>query len=240
MSSVEVYVVVEGATEQTFIRDVVAPTMSYQGVYLHAALIGKPGHKGGNIRFDRAKTDIGNFLRQRRDTYISTMFDYFRIDPGWPGMDEARQQGTGRATLTAQEKAIVLESATQGALVQACPDLDVRGRFIPYIGMHEFEALLFSDPRVLGEIAEIDPVAIHRILDQHGEPEEIDDDPVWAPSRQLAALNANYRKVAMGKAIAEAIGVPTLRQRCSHFNDWLNRLEALIMRRDVRPEKTSS
>ena len=51
MSSVEVFVVVEGQTEQTFVRDVLAPWMADKRIYMHAALIGKPGHKGGDIRF---------------------------------------------------------------------------------------------------------------------------------------------------------------------------------------------
>jgi len=80
MNSVDIYIVVEGPTEQTFVRDVLAPQMAHEGIYLHPVLIGKPGHKGGDVRFIRAKNDIGNFLRQRSDTYISTMFDYFRID----------------------------------------------------------------------------------------------------------------------------------------------------------------
>ena len=69
MSSVDIYIVVEGQTERTFVRDVLAPYMAVKGIYLYPALIGKPGHKGGNIHFDRAKNDIGNFLRQRKDTY---------------------------------------------------------------------------------------------------------------------------------------------------------------------------
>jgi len=57
MNNVEVYVVVEGQTEQTFIRELLAPSLSYKGIYLHPVLIGKPGHKGGDIRFERAITD---------------------------------------------------------------------------------------------------------------------------------------------------------------------------------------
>lgn len=85
MSSIEIYIIVEGQTEQTFVRDVLAPQMKHKEIYLLPSLIGKPGQKGGNIRFDRAKTDIGNFLKQRTGTYVSTMFDYFRIDSRWPG-----------------------------------------------------------------------------------------------------------------------------------------------------------
>jgi hypothetical protein len=105
MNSIEIYMIVEGQTEQTFVRDVLAPQMANQGIYLYPALIGKSGHKGGNIRFDRAKQDIGHDLKQRHDTYISTMFDYFRIDSRWPGKKEVDQKIQNGATLTANDKA---------------------------------------------------------------------------------------------------------------------------------------
>jgi len=227
MSSMDVYVVVEGQTEQTFVRDVLGPATSHQGVYLYPALIGKPGHKGGDIRFDRAKNDIGNFLRQRQETYVSTMFDYFRIGGDWPGRPEIDRLIKSGGALTAGQKANILETATQQAIEELYPQSNARQRFIPYIEMHEFEALLFSDARVLAEKADIDISAINRILDEHGEPEEINDDPLQAPSKQIMALNNSYRKVAMGKAITETIGIANLRQKCSHFNAWLDELERL-------------
>ena len=42
-----VIVDVEGQTEQTFIREVLAPWLAAEGIFLTARLIGKPGHKGG-------------------------------------------------------------------------------------------------------------------------------------------------------------------------------------------------
>jgi hypothetical protein len=227
---VRVYVVVEGPTERTFVRDVLAPAMSCQGVHLYPALIGGSSHKGGNIRFDRAKTDIRNFLRQRPDTYVSTMFDYFRIDADWPGRADALRRVRSGATLRAGERATILETAMQRAIEEACPNLDVQRRFVPYIGMHEFEALLFSDARILSEKAEIDISVVDRILDECGEPEEINDDPQKAPSRQIMALNSSYRKVAMGKTITETIGIRTPRKKCTHFDEWLVRLEGLTVR----------
>ena len=97
MSSVEVYIVVEGQTEQTFVRDILSPQMECKGIYLYPALIGKPGHRGGNVRFDMARNDIGHFLKQRNGTYVSTMIDYSMIDPNWPGMSEvSRKIRTGK------------------------------------------------------------------------------------------------------------------------------------------------
>lgn len=234
MSSVEVYVVVEGPTEQTFVRDVLAPRMASDQIYMHAALIGKPGHKGGDIRFDRAAADIGNFLKQRDDIYVSTMFDYFRIEPVWPGRPEvSRQIGNGRI-FTATEKAQVLEAATMNEVVGLFAAYGAEHRFIPYIEMHEFEALLFSDPNVLSEKIGLNVSQIQTILDGYSSPEEINEDPAKAPSKRLIELRSGYRKVAYGKTISEAIGIQIIRKQCTHFNAWLKRIERL---RSVRGDK---
>ena len=227
MSSVEIYVVVEGQTEQTFVRDVLAPEMAYKKIYLYPALIGKPGHKGGDIRFERAKVDIGKFLKQRPDIYVSTMFDYFRIDENWPGRDIVRQKIENGAVLSAAEKANTLETATLTRIKKLFPDCDVESRFVPYIEMHEFEALLFSNAEILAQKIGVGIDLINNILAEYNGPEEINDDPVKAPSKQLEVFNPAYRKVAMGKTIADSIGIQEMRNQCPHFNDWLTRLEHL-------------
>jgi hypothetical protein len=227
MNSVDIYIVVEGQTEQTFVRDVLAPHMAHKGIYLRPALIGKPGHKGGDIRFERAKNDIGNFLRQRNDTYISTMFDYFRIDSKWPGKSEIGRQIRHGTTLTAITKAKLLEDATHIEIVQSFSDCDSENRFVSYIEMHEFEALLFSNADILAEKTEIDVSLVRRIIANYDNPEEINDDPANTPSKRLEALKNGYRKVAMGKMVSEAIGIEGIRRKCPHFNNWLSKLEQL-------------
>jgi len=227
MNSVDIYIVVEGPTEQTFVRDVLAPQMSHEEIYLHPVLIGKPGHKGGDVRFVRAKNDIGNFLRQRSDTYISTMFDYFRIHPKWPGRAEVRRRIRNGATLTAIHKAEILETATRNKIVRAFSEYDSGNRFVPYIEMHEFEALLFSDADILAEKVGIDISQIRGILEEYTNPEEIDDNPAKAPFKRLGALKDGYRKVAMGKTVSEAIGIQAIRRQCPHFDNWLTKLEHL-------------
>ncbi|ABQ26967.1 DUF4276 family protein [Geotalea uraniireducens] len=233
MSSIEIYIVVEGQTEQTFVRDVLAPQMAHKGIYLLPALIGKPGQKGGDIQFDRAKTDIGNFLKQRPETYVSTMFDYFRIDSEWPGRAEVSRQIRNGSSLTAIQKADILEAATNSEIVKEFTGYNAESRFIPYIEMHEFEALLFSDADVLAEKTDIDVSKIQEIIGKYNSPEEINDDPAKAPSKRLEALKNGYRKVANGKTISEAIGITTIRKQCTHFNNWLTRLECLQMRVNV-------
>jgi len=228
MSSIEVYVVVEGQTEQTFIRDVLAPEMGCKGIYLYPVIIGKPGHKGGNVLFDRAKADISMFLKQRHNTHVTTMFDYFRLEANWPGNVDMPKG------LTASSKARKIEIATAEKISELFPSHNIGKRFIPYIQMHEFEALLFSSADVLATESGIRKSDIEAILRECGCPEEINDGPDTAPSKRIMRYNASYRKVAMGKTISEAIGIKKMREECSHFNEWLQSIERLVSKPGVQ------
>ena len=104
------------------------------------------------------------------------MFDYFRLDPNWPG--NVKMQGRP----TAKEKAERIEDATLAKIRDLFPDYNVEERFIPYIEMHEFEALLFSEASILANKIGVDTGQIEDILDEFGEPEEINDGQDTAPS----------------------------------------------------------
>ena len=224
----EVYIVVEGQTEQSFIRDVLAPYLAPQGLYLIPSIIGTPGHKGGVIKFERAKHDIGLFLKQRPDTYVSTMFDYFRIDPAWPGYAHNEKTLKQGVKLSAGEKAQGLELETEKQIIDSFSPQQAEQRFIPYISMHEFEALLFSHADILADKTGIALETIQAIIAQYDNPEEINQSADNAPSKRLHALKRGYKKVLMGKVISEAIGIAHIRQQCPHFDAWLLRLENLL------------
>lgn len=49
----EVVVLVEGQTEQRFVREVLAPYMAARYVYLLPIVLSKQGQKGGDVRFAR-------------------------------------------------------------------------------------------------------------------------------------------------------------------------------------------
>lgn len=227
MNNLSIYIIVEGKTEQTFVRYVLAPTLANKKIFLHPVLIGKPGQKGGNVSFERAKRDIGLLLKQRRNTYISTMFDFSQIDPKWPGREEIQKKTNKGTILTAAEKASILEKETHNEAVNLFSKYDAASRFIPYIQMHEFESLLFSDEIVLAKNIGVERKEISTILQSYKNPEEINDEPSHSPSKYLMNLMPRYRKIAMGKTISESIGIETMRKSCSHFNEWLTRLEHL-------------
>jgi len=221
MSSAAVIAIVEGQTEQTFIREVLAPELAKRSVFISAALLGRPGHKGGNVSFVRALDDIGRHLKQRPDTYVTTLLDFFRIDPGWPGRSDIGAGGSARA------KAAVIERATLAAVKAKYPSLDIDRRFLPYVAMHEFEALLFSEAGILADALGVTEESILEIIQAYGEPEAINDRPQTAPSKRIAQLRRGYRKVTMGSSIARSIGIGRMRRECPHFDRWLTRLEQL-------------
>jgi len=232
MSNVEVYIVVEGKTEQTFVRDILAPYLAPKGIYLTAMQIGKPGHKGGNITFGRVQKDIDKLLQQRPDIYISTMFDYFRIAGDWPGVVQIRQQVQQGQSLSVQDKSEILQQETSKRLRELLRAQNIEQRFIPYIEMHEFEALLFSDAEILAAKLQVPNGQIKNILSDYDSPEEINSAPDKAPSKRLEKLVTGYKKVIMGKVIAQSIGITKIRQECACFNAWVNKLEQLTVKID--------
>lgn len=221
-NSVTVYVITEGQTEQTFIQQVLAPYLAYKGVYLLPSLIGRPRHKGGVVKFERACDDIRRFLSQQSDVFVSTMFDFFRIDPAWPGLNDVRDN------FSSLQKAEALEAATLSRMTDICGSLAVGRRFIPYVSMYEFEALLFSNPEVLSQKAHIQESHIQTVLTECGAPEDINSRPEHAPSKRLEKMASRYKKTVTGITAAKTMGIGVMREKCPHFNDWVSALEALV------------
>jgi hypothetical protein len=213
-----VIAVVEGSTEATFVKDVLAPWIVAHGVSLSARIVGKPGKKGGVGEFDRAFGDIETILERDRRAFVTTMFDYYGMPPSWPGRRAANSQPLAH-------RGEFVEKPIEQQVAERLGS-SLSNRFIPYVQMHEFEALLFSDPHEI--VRGLDDQRIQtrlvQILEQFGNPETIDDDPATAPSKRLTSLHPGYRKIAHGKRIAEAIGIDAIRRKCPHFDGWIERL----------------
>lgn len=220
-SYTEVVVLAEGATEQRFVKQVLAPYMADRGVYLTPVILDKPGEKGGDVKFARAKNDIGKHLKQRKDTWITLLVDYYGIKSDWPGYKESKRQPDHI------QKADVMNQATAEQVQQLFPDHNRSKRFIPYVSMYEIEALYFSDPAWLAEKLGVAQHHIDEILAECGEPEKINDHSTTAPSKRLAALSARFKKTSTGIAIAAGIGIPKMRSACPLFNAWIAKLESL-------------
>ena len=143
------------------------------------------------------------------------MFDLYALPDDFPGGTQAKTR------VDCYKRVEMLEAAMK-------QDID-DSRFIPYIQIHEFEALILSDPQQLDwEYLEHDrPINNLKSMVDGQNPELINDGPTTAPSKRILAEIPEYDKVAAGAAVAAKIGLSTLRQKCRHFNDWLTGLEQL-------------
>lgn len=217
-----VIAIVEGATEQTFVRDILAPHLALQGVMMTARLVGKPGQKGGVGPYSRARRDILAVLRQETAVFCTTLFGFYGMPHDWP-------QRRAAQNAPFDDKAALLEKALQQDISGEMGADFKQERFIPYVQMHEFEALLFTSPVELPALLQQPEktAELQKILDQFDSPEQINDHYDTAPSRRLQALFPQYSKVFHGTLAAQRIGLAAMRQKCPHFSDWLTRLEAL-------------
>jgi hypothetical protein len=109
---IRVHVICEGQTEEMFINEVLAQAFHPLDINLTPALIGKPGHKGGNFRFERLLTDVEKRLLGDRQAYCTTFFDFYGLPEEFPGKVDAGSRNT------MNEKAECLLEAMTGKLRQ--------------------------------------------------------------------------------------------------------------------------
>jgi len=220
---IRVYAVVEGHTEVAFFRGVMAPYLGEKNVFVVPILLGKPQSPGGNVSIQRLRGDIVSQLRRHRESVCTTMFDYYGLPFDFPGKDRV-MPNTGSS-----DKAESIESALRSEIKNTMgPSFDIR-RFVPYVQMHEFEGLLFSDPTAFARSLhspKLEP-ALKGIRDGFGTPEDINDNVDTAPSKRIARLRDEYKKISDGLAAAKAIGLEEMRKQCPHFSAWVAKLESL-------------
>ncbi len=210
-----VLVLVEGQTEETFVSSVLQPHFNQRQVYLYPIL------SGGIKPYQCARRDILATLKSDAGAFCTTMFDYYGMPKSWPGREAAKQK-------VHTEKAATIEHAIQEDISAQLGDDFNRSRLIPYVQMHEFEALLFSNPSALArELKLRDESEVQSIRDRFASPEEINDSEQTAPSKRIKALYAGYQKPRQGILVSRSIGLDVMRTQCPHFDAWIRKLEAL-------------
>lgn len=219
---IRVHIICEGQTEEMFVNEVLSDAFNPLHIALIPALIGRPGHKGGNFKFERLLIDIKARLLKDKTAYCTTFFDFYGLPESFPGKKSAAGQ------TTPQDKAQHLQDALLKKLGDAIPSSALR-RFIPYVQMHEFEGLLFSNPEALaislGNAKLVTP--FQQITSAYASPEAINNHPQTAPSKRIEALYPGYEKPINGSLAALDIGLTTMRKQCALFDGWLTTLQEL-------------
>lgn len=218
---IEVIVIVEGKTEQTFIESILGPYLGHKNIGMIATQVSKPGQKGGDVRFSRVQKDLGNHLKQRPDIYVSTFVDYYGIKE-WPGLDDIPQKATPAKIAKS------MNEATKKRVLSLFSEFNAEQRFIPYIAVHEFEALLFSDATILASHLHIAVSTVDDVLEDCGEPEAINNSPETAPSKRLNSwVKGKFPKITTGIDVAREIGIEKMRDMCPLFDAWLQTFEEI-------------
>jgi hypothetical protein len=217
-----VVVIVEGQTEESFVKGPLAEALWQHQVYLTPIVLGVPGHKGGRPNYARVQKDLLRQLKQDATAYCSTMIDLYGLGQGFPGTPPPRQ-------LTNIQKVEHIERAIKDDICDRIPDFRPDLRLIPYLSLHEYEGLLFSDPDAFAQALTQPGLAVgfHKVRNGFPTPEDINDRPETAPSKRVLTAYSAYRKVIEGTLAARAVGIEKMRQECQHFRSWLEHLEAL-------------
>jgi Domain of unknown function (DUF4276) len=219
---------VEGQTEEDFANEVLRNHLVSKGYHsVEARIVGNARlreRRGGIRPWPSVKKDIMNHLQEDRACFATTMVDYYGLPGAWPGRAESTNRGT------AEEKAQCVQDAMRDDLGAEMGGGDTSRRFVPFVLMHEFEGLLFSDCAAFSRgISRPELEADFRdIREQFSTPEGIDDSPTTAPSKRVQAIVPGYEKPLLGILAVLEIGLTRIQEECPHFRAWLNQLETLL------------
>lgn len=220
------YLTVEGQTEAAFASNVLTPHLANFNVYVAGIRFTGPGRRsdtrvprGGMFnKFSPTLKEMQLWAIEHKspDARFSMMVDLYHLPADFPGFAEAMRKNG----YIEQVKSLLSSLSTSVG----------DKRFIPYLQVHEFEALVLVEPAQLsslydGRNGRIKELA--RKCSLFTNPEEINHGQHSHPKYRIKEILPEYDENIAGPELAEAIGLPTLRDRCPHFGAWLTRLEHL-------------
>ena len=223
------HITVEGHTEAQFVKKILSPYLGERSLYADARCVltskdnrSSVEYRGGWRRgkaYQTVQKDICTWMKEDRsqDVRFTTMFDLYALPNDFPGYEEALNEKDPYRRVTVLERQ--LAKNINGELNDT--------RFIPYIQLHEFEALILADPQKLDwEFLEHDtPIKrlVAMVAREGGNPELIDDGQATAPSKRIINEIPEYagNKATSSPLVTGAIGMSTLLKRCHHFAQWI-------------------
>lgn len=209
------FIYCEGQTEESFINEVLHPYFSKIGIFvIPVVCVTKvtrtKQYRGGVSDYNKVRNELILLCKQYSKYTITTMFDYYAMPHNTPMIDCDEPDLFKRV-------GIIEESITRDIGQPNC-----------FFGLmvHEFEALLFSEPKAFSLIAGDRVVrAVQEIRNSAPSPEHINNSPETAPSKRLGKLIPRYAKVKNGTIVAKSIGMEKLMLECSHFAEWIEKIK---------------
>ena len=208
-----VYIYCEGQTEESFVNDVLYPYFSRMDIYV-TPIIHKTkrtptkAFKGGVSRYAPIKDELIK-LCQDSNCIVTTMFDYYAMPDDTPSIDHQ--------DIDIYKRVDFIENAVNEDI--GCKNL------LFNLVLHEFEALLFSEPQAFEHIANDRVVRqLQAIRNSAETPEHINNSAETAPSKRIQNVVNSYSKVRQGIIVAKYIGIDKMMSECKHFSEWIHRI----------------
>ena len=172
---------VEGPTEDRFVKDILRPHLEERGVTPISTILttkkvkAGPDFKGGVRSFHQVENDLRRLLRDSDAALITSMFDFYGFPRDFSGWSDVRSQQPHR-------RVTELEAAINRHVRHS--------RFRAHLMLHEYEGMLFSDTDSICTVLSAPRVAdeLRAIRAQFADPEEIDEGQDTAPSKRLVRL----------------------------------------------------
>ena len=221
--TIRLHFLVEGQTEFNFVNQILKHSIENESLSVTISKLTtkrdeKLGRKfsGGASSYEKLKKEISLFLRDSSPEFrLTTMIDLYKFPSGFPTFEEMKNSPHDRVKK--------MEELFYG-------DFNDH-RLIPFIQLHEYEAILFSNPQKFSEIYENVGNGIKKLIEiaSSQNPEEINDGELTAPSKRIIREIPKYEfgKSSAGVSVAEHIGLKEIREKCPHFNEWTQKLENL-------------
>jgi len=206
------YVVSEGQTEVTFVRDVLAPHLEPRWPGRLSVLA--PNLQGSRP-YDEVKKLVRNLLGSPdSDVRVTTMIDLYGLSADFPGHAACAELQNAQKRVEQMER-LLFEDISDP-------------RLVPYLQLHEFEALILTDLSKLADYYPANKQALAKLAKRiEGQsPEEVNR--TTPPSWRIRQAIPDYQKVLFGVRAVANIGLDSIRAKCRHFDSWLQRLEALL------------
>ena len=209
-----VLILCEGQTEEQFANRILIPYFTPQEIYVRPIILTTKRYvsggkeRGGVSSYSKIAEQL-RLLCRDRDAYVTSMLDYFRLPADTPCMDQERT-----------------DTYQHVAEIEATINSDIgSANCHANLMVHEFEALLFSEPAAFEAI--MDAATVQKIAEIRATfetPEDINSAPETAPSKRILQIKPDYRKVTQGVEIAEKIGIDKMLQCCPHFAEWIGKI----------------
>lgn len=215
-------ILVEGQTEKEFVTNLMCPYLFDKFGISNVRPITietSPGFKGGDVRYEaRYKKNVQRILRGKEDLLVTSLIDFYKLRNDFPNYEESKKLNN------VVDRAKLIEDGCYKDLEDS--------RFIPYIQLHEFEGLLFSDNKgfdLIPDISETNKKELINIVQNFPNPELINEGIETAPSKRLLKLIPGYQKVLYGNMIALEIGFENILNKCPRFKSWIYTITERMM-----------